>query len=104
MKTKRRIFSKEFKLMIIELIDNGQSISSVSKEYDLNMSMVSRWRREFNNKNTPSFTGIGNRSESDSDKEIRRLKRELKEAKIERDILKKAVGIFSRSDSKFTNS
>ena len=90
--------------MIIELIENGQSISSVSDEYDLNSSMVSRWKREYNNNGKPSFSGRGNIAVSDSDKEIRRLKKELREAQIERDILKKTVGIFSKSDSKSTNS
>ena len=64
--------------MIVELIDNGQKISSISKEYGLNQSMVNRWKREFHNKNKPSFTGRGNISLSESDKEIRRLKKGVK--------------------------
>lgn len=90
--------------MIVELIDNGQKISTISKEYGLNENMVNRWKREFHNKAKPSFTGKGNISLSDSEKEIRRLKKELKETQLERDILKKAVGIFSKSDSTFINS
>lgn len=104
MRKARKIYKKEFKIMIIELIDNGQQISTISKEYGLNQSMVNRWKREFHNKTKPSFTGKGNISLSDSEKEIRRLKKELKEAQLERDILKKAVGIFSKSDSTFINS
>ncbi len=104
MKKERTFYKKEFKVMIVELIDNGQKISTISSEYDLNQSMVNRWKREFHNKNKPSFTGKGIISLSDSDKEIRRLKKELKEAQLERDILKKAVGIFSKSDSTFINS
>jgi transposase len=37
-------------------------------------------------------------------KENARLQKELREAKMERNILKKAVSIFSRSDEKSTNS
>ena len=40
---------------------------------------------------------------TDEEREIERLKKELKEAQLERDILKKAVSIFSKSDRKFTN-
>ena len=94
MKKERTFYKKEFKLMIVELIGNGQKISTISKEYGLNQSMVNRWKREFDNKGKPSFTGKGNISLSDSDTEIRRLKKELK----------KAVGIFSKSDNTFINS
>jgi len=40
---------------------------------------------------------------TEQETEIARLKKELKEMQIERDILKKAVSIFSRNDGKFTN-
>ena len=59
MRKERKIYKKEFKVMIVELIDNGQKVSTVSKEYGLNQSMVNRWKREFHNKNKPSFTGKG---------------------------------------------
>ena len=49
-----------------------------------------------------SGTGAGSRAQvSQEQQEILRLKKELKQAELERDILKKAVGIFSRSDGKF---
>jgi len=90
MRKERKYYKKEFKVMIVELIDNGQKISTISKEYGLNQSMVNRWKREFHNKIKPSFTGKGNISLSESDREIHQLK--------------KAVGIFSKSDSTFINS
>lgn len=37
-------------------------------------------------------------------REIAQLKKALKEAEIERDILKKAVSIFSKSDNKYSGS
>ncbi|EID72445.1 transposase-like protein [Imtechella halotolerans K1] len=39
---------------------------------------------------------------TDEEKEIARLKKALKEAELERDILKKAISIFSASDKKNT--
>jgi transposase len=39
---------------------------------------------------------------TDSEKEIARLQKALKEAEMERDILKKAISIFSKSDKKST--
>ena len=41
---------------------------------------------------------------TEEQKEIVRLKKELRDAQIERDILKKAVSIFSKSDGKYSNS
>ncbi len=40
---------------------------------------------------------------TDQEREIARLERELRDAKMERDILKKAISIFSKSDGKSTN-
>ena len=40
---------------------------------------------------------------TDLEREVARLKKELRDAKMERDILKKAVSIFSKSDGKSTN-
>jgi len=41
---------------------------------------------------------------TDLDRDNTRLRKELRDAKMERDILKKAVSIFSNSDGKSTNS
>ena len=46
---------------------------------------------------------IRDRTMTDQEREIDKLKKELREAKLERDILKKAVSIFSKGDSKFSN-
>ncbi len=40
---------------------------------------------------------------TDLERENAELKKELRDAKMERDILKKAVSIFSKSDGKFTS-
>jgi transposase len=40
---------------------------------------------------------------TDEQAEIAQLKKELREAEIEREILKKAISIFSRKDGKPTN-
>lgn len=96
-------YEKEFKLMIVELLEAGQSVKSVSEEYHLNDSMIRRWRREYQSNKEP-FTGKGIPSLTPEGKEMAKLKKELKEVREERDILKKAVGIFSKGDRKNTNS
>ncbi|WP_461632423.1 transposase [Labilibaculum euxinus] len=98
-KIKRTVYDREFKLMVINLCLSGKTASSVAEDMDLDKSMVRRWVREHNKYQDNSFQGNGNVIMTDSEEEIYRLKLELKQVKIERDILKKAVGIFSKSDS-----
>ena len=100
----RKKYEKEYKTMIVELVESGQKVSVVAQEYGLNDNMIRRWRREYNNPNKPFFTGNGNASLTDQEKEIARLRKELKETQLERDILKKAVSIFSKSDKTSINS
>ncbi|MCW3789824.1 transposase, partial [Plebeiibacterium sediminum] len=69
-------------------------------ELDIRPDIVRRWKREMEQYGEGSFSGQGNANLTPEQKEIHRLKKELREAQIERDILKKAVSIFSRSDSK----
>ena len=99
MKTRRK-YDPEFKEMIVSLLNSGQPTKSVSDEYDLNDSMIRRWRKEYNSQERPSFTGNGNVRMTSEEKQIAELKKQLKDMTMERDILKKAVSIFSASDRK----
>lgn len=83
--------------MIVDLLESGQSATQVGEDYQLNANMIRRWRREHLS-NKESFTGKGNLSLSESEKELHALRKELAEVKLERDILKKAVSIFSGND------
>lgn len=92
----KRVHSNDLKVMIVELLKSGRSLKELSEEYDLNSSMMSRWRREYNEKSG----GLSSKKElSLEEQELRLLRKELKEVRLERDILKKAVSIFSKSDS-----
>jgi len=57
--------------------------------------MIRRWRREYESK-SGDFTK--KKELSQEEKELKALKKELREITMERDILKKAVSIFSKSD------
>jgi len=88
-------YDNEFKVMIVELLQSGIKATQVSQEYGLNISMIGRWRREYA---TKSGDFSKKREFSKEEQELRSLKRELNDVKMERDILKKAVSIFSKSD------
>lgn len=104
MKRERRHYDKEFKQMAVNLCLTGKSTREVAGELGIRIELVRRWKREFEQYDQGSFSGHGNVNMTEEQKQIAQLKKELKEAQIERDILKKAVSIFSRSDSRSSNS
>jgi len=88
-------YDNEFKVMIVELLNSGLKTRQVSKDYDLSLSMIGRWRREHQLK---SGDFSKKKELSIEAQELKALKKELKNVTMERDILKKAVSIFSKSD------
>jgi transposase len=94
----RRKHSKEFKEQAVELIKiSGKPISEIAKDLGINDNMLRRWRDEMNTLGETSFPGQGHRQQgTELEEEIRKLKEELVTVTMERDILKKAVAIFSQ--------
>jgi transposase len=92
----RRHFDNEFKTTVVELLQAGKSVRELSEEYNLQDGVIRRWRREYDQKNGDLSK---KREPTSSEIELSQLKKELRETKLERDILKKAVSIFSKSDS-----
>jgi len=90
-----KVYEVEFKQMIVGLLESGIPAREVSSDYSLNEGMIRRWRREFNQRGG-DFTKVA--PISPREEELKALKKELRDVKMERDILKKAVHIFSRSD------
>lgn len=88
-------YDNDFKVTIVELLKSGRKLQELSKEYNLNNNTIRRWRREFDLK---SGDFSKKRELSKDELELKILKKELREVTLERDILKKAVSIFSKSD------
>ena len=92
---KQRRFSREFKQEAVKLVEAGdQTVAEIAKELGVSENSLYRWRQEYQQDGDQAFPGKG-RLKAD-DEYIRRLERELKRVKQERDILKKAVAIFSK--------
>jgi transposase len=104
MNKERRNYDKEFKKMAVELLESGKSAKEVSSDLGIAPDLIRRWRREYRSNGTGCFSGNGNANLTPEQKEITHLKKELREAQIERDILKKAVSIFSKSDGRSIGS
>jgi transposase len=104
MSESRKFYSKEFKHKAVELSNVRGNVAEVARELGVNPEFIYRWRREIGVRPEQAFGGNGKKQLTEEQKEIARLKRALADAQMERDILKKAVGIFSANDRKSTNS
>jgi transposase len=100
---RRRTYDKEFKLEAVRLVlEEGHSARSVEQRLGTGKSVVYGWVHEFTNDPERGFPGKGNLKAPD--KELYELKRELERVKRERDILKKAVAIFSKDPDRYSRS
>lgn len=97
MKRTRMTFSQEFKIKAVELSNQRGNVSGVARELNVKRDTLKRWKDEYTagKFNTP-ISSV--KIKSEEEEELIRLKKELYDVKLERDILKKAVGIFSKSD------
>ncbi len=95
MSTPRRKYTPEFKLEAVRLItDQGQRVKDVAERLDINPGLLHQWRAAVKSNGSKAFS-----SESPAkleSEEMRELRRELRIAKEERDILKKALGFFAK--------
>jgi transposase len=94
MRVQKRSYSLEFKLKAVELSNQRGSLSEVAQELNISSDNLKRWKKEYKE---GKFSG-SIKIKSPEEQELIRLRKELTEVKLERDILKKAVGIFSKSD------
>ena len=101
----RKQFTKEERLEIVkQSFEPDVHVADVAAKFGIGANTLSRWRREFRQANGIVPSGQGIKVMTDEEREIARLKKQLREAQLERDILKKAISIFSKGDGKYTNS
>lgn len=91
-----RNYDKEFKKNAVNLfLSKGLSYKQVSEELGIPESTLSGWVDKYKEDGDEAFPGKGHLKPAD--KELAQLRKELAIAKEERDILKKALGIFSKT-------
>jgi transposase len=96
MEKEKKHYSFEFKIKAVELSNQRGNIVDVANELGVNRETLRNWKRG-RYMGTPNFTTIPKQKSKEEEENIR-LRKELYEIKLERDILKKAVSIFSKSD------
>ena len=91
----RRKYDREFKLEAVRLVtQGGRPVVEVARDLGIHENLLYNWRRKYLDDTVHSFPGKGHLKPADE--ELRRLKKELIDVKEERDILKKALAIFSK--------
>jgi transposase len=99
----RKRIDKEFKIEAIRLASEpGNTQAGVERDLGISQGIISRWKRELAKNGEQAFPGKGHLKPDDD--ELRRLKRENERLRRERDILKKAVAIFSKDPNKYLDS
>jgi transposase len=95
MSKEQKTYSKEFKIETVRLAEtSGKPITEIARDLGVSDSTIHNWRKQFSEHGEQAFPGSGHQTAQEE--ELRRLKRELEVVKQERDILKKAILIFSR--------
>ena len=97
----KRTYSRTFKLQALELAKSGQkSISQIERDLGITPGLLHKWKARMKVDGQQAFPGKGHLKEDEE--LIRQLKRENEVLRQERDILKKAVAIFSSSPERST--
>ena len=95
MKRTRIHYSREFKIKAVELSNARGTVIGVAEELNVNRETLKRWKKDFK---AGRLNLSATKPKSAEAEEISRLKRELYNIKLEHEILKKAVSIFSKSE------
>lgn len=92
---KRRKYDREFKVEAVRLSQEaGRSVAAVARDLGISENVLHVWRGKLKRGGSSAFPGKGH--QSGEQEELRRLRRQLAEVTEERDILKKALGVFSQ--------
>ena len=80
----RRKYDDEFKRQALQMIDHGQAVRSVAQALGVGENLLHKWKQ------------AARAHQSPDEREVVELRARLRQVEQERDILKKALSIFSR--------
>jgi transposase len=97
-KVKMKRFDKEFKVSAVKMVtEGGHKACEVARSLGIHPNMLYSWKKKYADNGDKAFVGKGHLTE------MAALRKELRETQMERDILKKAVGIFSKQTENGSN-
>lgn len=95
MARKRKHYSKQFKIDVVKLItEQGYKISEAVRNLGLHHSSLRRWKNQLETDSTQAFPGKGHMTPEKE--ELHRPRKEVKQLRMEREILKKATAFFAK--------
>ena len=95
-KRPRRSFTDDFKAGAVRLVlDEGKTIPQVARDLDLTGSALRQWVERARADRTKGKTGLT----SEERAELAALRKEVRELRIQRDILKKAAAFFAKEST-----
>jgi transposase-like protein len=90
----RKVYTRQFKEEALELLQtSGRSANQLEQELGIGKGCLTRWKQELTAEGEQAFPGHGHLPPDQE--RLRRLERENEILRQERDILKKAIAIFS---------
>jgi len=96
--TKRKRYTKEFKLDAVKLVtEQGYTRAEAARNLGLKANMLGRWVQELQSDEAEAFRGNGKLGADQQ--ELRRLREENRRLRLEREILKKAAAFFAKESS-----
>ena len=93
---KKKRFDRDFKISAVKMVtEGGHKAAEVARSLGIHQNQLYNWKKKFSDQGDKAFPGKGHLTE------LAALRRKLKDVEMERDILKKAVGIFSKCCEKY---
>jgi len=93
--SKRRKYDRAFKLEAVKLVTERRTpLAEAARNLGIHENLLRKWKKQYLEDAADSFPGKGRLKPQDE--ELRRLRRHLADVEQERDILKKALAIFSK--------
>lgn len=97
MEKAKKVYTAEFKREALNLVESsGKPLAQVARELGISDNTLQGWKQQFKEYAQDAFPGSGH--QTPPEEELRRLRRENEILRQERDILKKALAIFSKPD------
>ena len=94
-KEKRRKYDREFKVEAVKLVtERGTPIAEAARNLGIHENLLRIWKKKYEEDTVDSFPGKGHLKPQDE--QLRCLRKKLADVEEERDILKKALAIFSK--------
>ena len=92
---KRRKYDRAFKIEAVKLVtERGTPVAEAARNLGIHENLLRSWKKKYLKDTADAFPGKG--CLKPQDEEMRQLRRKLANVKEERDILKKALAIFSK--------